>query len=380
VEKALLDDFATDLFELDVTAQDGVITLSGMVDSWQEKQLCEQVAKEVRGVREVSSKIKVAQAPHRPDPEVRAEVERKLEFDVWVRNERIDVKVLKGHVVLSGAVGSLAEKKRAFMDAWVAGVVSVDDRDLQVNPLLDRDEMRRVDKPVLLSDNEVRQALEDVFSYDPRISRSNLEIMVNKGIVTLRGQVENLAAKQAAEKDAENTVGVWEVKNHIKVRPNLIGPQTRPMPDADADLARDVRAVLARHPYIHQHEIGVTVNNRLVILRGMVDSGFEKEMAAKTVSRVRGVAEVINNLELHREWQPKEDWEIMRDIKDELRWSPFVDEDNVSIDVMDGVATLTGDVDTLRERHIATENAYEGGARQVRNRLKVKYGPEELQP
>ena len=152
------------------------------------------------------------------------------------------------------------------------------------------------------------------------------------------------------------------------------------MPDADADLARDVRAVLARHPYIHQHEIGVTVNNRLVILRGMVDSGFEKEMAARTVSRLRGVAEVINNLKLHREWQPKEDWEIMRDLKYELRWSPFVDEDNVSSDVMDGVDTLTGDVDTLRERYIATENAYEGGARQVRNRLKVKYGPEELQP
>ena len=103
-------------------------------------------------------------------------------------------------------------------------------------------------------------------------------------------------------------------------------------------------------------------------------------MAARTVSRLRGVAEVINNLKLHREWQPKEDWEIMRDIKYELRWSPFVDEDNVSSDVMDGVDTLTGDVDTLRERHIATENAYEGGARQVRNRLNVKYGTEELQP
>jgi osmotically-inducible protein OsmY len=137
---------------------------------------------------------------------------------------------------------------------------------------------------------------------------------------------------------------------------------------------------MTRHPYIHQHDIKVTVNNHLVTHRGTVDSGFEKEMAAKTVSRVRGVAEVIDNLELHREWQPKEDWEIIRDIKDELRWSPFVDEVNVSIDVMDGVATFTGEVDTLRERHIATENAYEGGARQVRNRLKVKYGPEKLRP
>jgi osmotically-inducible protein OsmY len=316
----------------------------------------------------------------RPDAEVRVEVKRKLEFDVWVRDGRITVKVANGHVLLSGEVGSLAEKKRAFMDAWLAGVVSVDDRDLQVNPLLNENEMRRVDKPVLLSDNEVRQALEDAFSYDPRILPSNLDIVVNKGIVTLRGQVESLAAKQAAEQDAENTAGVWDVKNHIKVRPNLVGPQTRPMPDTDADLARDVRAVLARHPYIHQDEIEVTVNDHLVMLRGKVDTGFEKEMAAKTVSRVRGVAQVINDLKLNREWQPKEDWKIIRDIKDELRWSPFVDEDSITVGVQDGIATLTGEVDTLRERRIATENAYEGGARQVRNRLKVKYGPEELQP
>jgi osmotically-inducible protein OsmY len=380
VRTALLDDPATDLFDLDVTVQDGIVTLSGMVNSWQEKRLCTKVAKGVWGVKGFRSEIKVSQAPRRPDNEIETEIERKLDFNVWVDNEGINVRVLNGHVIISGVVRSLAEKKRVFMDAWVAGVASVDDTDLRVTPLHHDDQMRRIDRPTSKPDHEVRQALEDTFSYDPRISSADLEIMVNSGIVTLKGHVENLAARQAAEQDAKNTLGVWQVKNHIKVRPDLIGPQTRPMPSANAELARDVRAALARHPYVPQHEIDVTVNNRLVILKGTVNNGLEKKIAAQAAARVRGVAEVQNSLKLNRDWKPKDDWEIRQAITDELWWSPFVDEDRISVKVSDGIATLVGEVDTLRERRIATENAYEGGARMVRNHLKVRYGPQELRP
>lgn len=51
-----------------------------------------------------------------------------------------------------------------------------------------------------------------------------------------------------------------------------------------------------------------------------------------------------------------------------------------TINVSDGVATLTGKVDTLRERRAATQNGYEGGARKVRNHLKVRNAPTYLQP
>ena len=57
-----------------------------------------------------------------------------------------------------------------------------------------------------------------------------------------------------------------------------------------------------------------------------------------------------------------------------------MDEDDITVQVSDGVASLTGAVDTLRDRRIATVNAYEGGARQVRNHLKVRFGPEALRP
>lgn len=67
----------------------------------------------------------------------------------------------------------------------------------------------------------------------------------------------------------------------------------------------------------------------------------------------------------------KTDTEIENSIESELWWSPFVDSDEVTVEVDDGVATLGGMVDTLGERQAATENAYEGGATLVDNDLVV---------
>lgn len=380
VELALLADPATNFFGIEVGVRDGTVSLTGRVDSWQEERLCVLVAKGVRGVKKVISNIDVVQSPNRSDDDIRAEIERRLNFDVWVDDALIDVNVIRGQVVLSGTVGSLAEKKRAFGDAWIAGVKSVDDRQLRVD-WFKHNEMRRSRKyEVKTSDAEIRQAIKDAFGYDPRISRFDPEIEVNNGVVTLTGRVDNLLAKKAAVQDARNTRGVWQVKNHLKIWPTGIGPRSKPVPDADAEVARAVRAALARNPYVHQHEIAVTVNNHLVVLRGAVDSAFEKEKAAEAVSRVRGVADLVNNLNVDRSWTPKDDWEIKKDIESELWWSPFVDQEDISVTVADGVATLVGQVDSLRDRRIATENAYEGGAREVRNHLRVRYGPDELRP
>lgn len=80
---------------------------------------------------------------------------------------------------------------------------------------------------------------------------------------------------------------------------------------------------------------------------------------------------------LHR-WREKNDWEIQEDIESELGWSIYLDSDEISVAVKDGVATLVGMVDNLRDRRIATKNAYEGGARNVRNPLEVRNGPSYL--
>jgi osmotically-inducible protein OsmY len=379
VEHALLDDPATDVFDVKVKVQNGSVALTGRVDSWQEEQLCVVVARSVIGVKEVKSDIHVSQKSKRLDSDIRADIERRLAYDVWLEDALIDIKVLGGKVILSGTVGSLAEKTRAFRSAWVAGVTSVEDKDLMVDWSESREMRRPTENYPMKSDKEIKQAIKEAFAYDPRLSPFNFMVTVENGVVTLNGQVHNLKAKQVAEQDVTNTVGVWLVKNHIKVRPGM-GSHSSQKPHVDAELAKKVRLALLRNPYTHQHEITVTVNNRLAMLDGTVNSNLDKVKAEEVVSAVKGVAAVTNNLRVKKTWTPKDDWEIKRDIAGELWWSPFVDEDDVSVSVTDGTVTLVGVVDTLRERRVATENAYEGGAKHVRNELKVRYGPEALRP
>lgn len=378
VQLALLEDPATDLFDIGVSVRDGTVILTGEVDSWQKEQLAVLTAKSVVGVRAVKSSINVSQKFRRPDDEIKAEIEQRLAYDVWIDDALIAVKVLRGNVAISGSVASLAEKKRAYRNCWIAGVWAVDDSDLHVD-WTRRDQMRRTGDRNLKTNEEVKQAIRAAFARDPRIASFDIDVEVDSGTAILRGKVANLKARKVAEQDARNTRGVWLVKNQIKVRP-VIGPNSSPKPDIDAELARRVRVALLRDPYLFQHEISVTVANRAVMLGGKVYTNFEKSLAEDVASRVKGVTMVLNNLTVNRPWTPKADWAIRQDIKDELWWSPLIDADDVAVTVTDGVAILIGVVDTLRERQLATENAYEGGARLVRNHLKVRQGPEALQP
>ncbi|MFP4086996.1 MAG: BON domain-containing protein [Desulfobacteraceae bacterium] len=115
-----------------VKVKDKVVTLSGAVDSWQEKQLCAKVAKGVKGVEGLDNNIEVIWPEKRSDLEIKAEVEKALEWDAFVDHALIDVEVEDAKVLLTGVVGSAAEKDWAYRDAYVHGVENVDDSGLEV--------------------------------------------------------------------------------------------------------------------------------------------------------------------------------------------------------------------------------------------------------
>lgn len=74
---------------------------------------------------------------------------------------------------------------------------------------------------------------------------------------------------------------------------------------------------------------------------------------------------------------PRTDWEISQRIENELWWSPFVDSDDLDVAVEDGVAQLTGTVETWAERDAAVENALKGGAASVDEDLTVEFGTQD---
>jgi len=385
---ALTTNPATDSYEVAAAVDNGKATLSGVVDSWQEKQLAAKVAKGVSGVVGLENDIEVERDAERPDSEIKAEIGQALKWNLLVDHGLIDVSVDDGRVKLSGTVGSAVEKSEAFYTSWVAGVSAVDDQDLTVAKWA-RNEAMRKNKFAVKTDEALGKAIEDALIYDPRVLAFNIEPEVDGSVVTLRGKVASLQAKRAAEGTARRTVGVTRVVNRLKVRP---------AERDDERIEREVRAALVRDPYVERFELTVSVVDGVVRLYGDVDTTYEKMRAEDVASDVTGVVEVKNFLTVEgrtypfvhdpyvddlygpeapyaveETYTPKTDWEIKEDVESELWWSPFVDSDEVNVTVDDGVATLTGTVSSWSERQSAAENAIEGGAISVHNQLEIAY-------
>lgn len=398
IHSELSDNPATEPYEVGVTVEDGVVRLVGETDSWQERLLVGKAVAGVRGVSRIDNDIIVDYGSERPDDELQREIMQSLRWSIYVDHDDIDVTVEDGHVKLTGTVRSAVEKTDARLAALVAGVNSVDASGLKVEES-DRDPQLRKQKYQVRDDEAIRQAVFDTIAIDPRVSLENIICKVELNTVTLTGTVDNLRAKRAAGNDARNTAGVFEVENRLIVRSGE--------PLSDTEIASRLGRAFDRHVLLDDDDIAVSVSDGVVGLFGEVDAVYEKRTADDIASRLAGVVRVRNALNLdtslpHRPatWDPwvdngylydydwygfdtaqkdaamasQSDADIREQIYDQLFWSPFVDANEVTVTVEDETATLTGEVDSWSERQAAEENAHEGGAVRVVNRLVLESG------
>ncbi len=391
VTDALFADPVTESFEINVGVNDNVVTLEGKVDSYLEKKAAEKVAKSVGGVKEVKNLVTYDYKTSRSDTELASEIKAALQWDTLVDDALVQVSVENRKVSLTGTVGSAAEKRRAMTKAWLpAGIKDVDASRLTVERWA-RDTDLRTQKYVKKSDDKIKEAVDKAILYDPRVLSTSVNTQVDNARVTLTGRVNTLSAKQAAAQDARNTVGVIRVKNQIKVTPP-------PQPVSSQELEQTIVDKFRRDAYVDNFEITVNARGGLVNLYGTVDTYYEKARAEDLASEVKGVYSVNNNLIVQKDWDPfvykpyvddsyiydydwysfqpnvtvtKDDQEIKDNIESELFWSPFVDSDQVTVMVDDGKATLTGQVDSWSEYDAAAQNALEGGAVVVDNKLTI---------
>ena len=402
VASALANHPAVDAARIEVTVDGQGATLTGSADSQAERNIAGRVARGVSGLEALDNRIEVEPPTQRPDAEVEQEIEAILAWDALIDDDKVVVEVRDGRASLAGQVASLAEKRRAGEQAALAGVRSVDTSGLAVStwqrdPRFRKQKYARLDRP----DAAVADAVRDALARDPRVTIDSVEVDVTGGKATLSGHVDELYARRAAGDTARNTLGVYRVVNRIRVQRGAV-------PD---DTLRDrVAGALKERDWLADATIAVVVENGVVTLSGTVDGVFEKALADTTAAAVSGVAGVENDLVVtrsgerlgmspyvdpelyvdettdHYEWggRPmltgKNDWAIHEDIRDELFWSPFVESEQVSIEVDNGHVTLEGTVDSWFERTVAEENAYAGGAVIVDNDLRVRYGPDYYAP
>src|SRR6202051_897220 len=90
--------------DIAVAVKDGVVTLSGFVSSYMEKDAAEKAAKRVYGVRAVANDLQGELASTRTDPEIARDVVEELENHILIPADKIKVTVRNGWVTLEGTV------------------------------------------------------------------------------------------------------------------------------------------------------------------------------------------------------------------------------------------------------------------------------------
>jgi osmotically-inducible protein OsmY len=375
VDRTLVLDPAVNSMDVLILVEDGTVSLSGEVDSWQERWLAAKQARTVRAVVDVENDIEVSDEADRSDNDIERDIEQALKWNVAIDDALIDADVRKGKVKLTGTVGSAAEKDHAERLAWVRGVQQVKNK-LDVEWWAEDEKLRKGALPDR-SNDAVEAAIGRALWQDPRVMASKVDVRVKDGYATLSGTARTLQARQAAERDARNTVGVWGVENLIRVRP------VEEMDDESVESR--VEDVLQHDPWLAPHDLTVKVEDNRAMLYGEVPTHWDEARASQLAASVTGVTAIDEEIEVDDVEQgvwmdpvqsgwvltPRSDAEIRKRVEDHLFWNPFLETDEVEVSVEDGTVTLEGTVDTWFERFEATEEALDGGANVVDNDLEV---------
>jgi osmotically-inducible protein OsmY len=189
--------------EIGVGIKDGIVTLSGVVDSHASKRAAERAAERVRGVKAVSSQLEVKPVgpAERTDADIAWAAANALAWNALVPQEHVSVSVSRGWIVLEGAVERRFQKMAAEdAVADLTGVVGVTNL-IAVHPTVPPRELKE----------EIETALERCADVDAH----RVVVEVEGDCVRLWGCVGSVAQREAAERAAWSAPGIREVSNHL---------------------------------------------------------------------------------------------------------------------------------------------------------------------
>jgi osmotically-inducible protein OsmY len=218
------------------------------------------------------------------DSELRRDVERELEWEPSVDARRIGVSVVDGVVTLSGEVSTYAEK-------WTAERAV--ERVLGVRGVVNELTVELVGE---YRDTDIARAAVEALKADVVIPSDRVKVKVEKGWVTLTGDVYGDFQRRSAERAVRNVPGVRGVANLITISTGAEPTTVR----------QKIEESFTRAAAIDARNIDVEVSGGEVTLRGTVRSFLERYEAEKAASAAPGVTAVHNQLTIEMPLTPVE--------------------------------------------------------------------------
>ena len=197
--------------EIGVSVKNGIVTLTGQVDSYAKKLEAEQAAKKVFGVKAVAEEIQVGLSPayRKNDTEIAAAVLNALKWHAAIPDDRIQVKVEDGFVKLEGEVEWAFERCSATNAVkYQTGVRSVSNL-ITVKPKV--------------TVHELEKKIRAAFHRSATVDAEKITVTVEGNKATLTGKVRSFAEKKEAENAVWAGPGIFSLDSKLVVEePELV--------------------------------------------------------------------------------------------------------------------------------------------------------------
>lgn len=206
------------LRDVRATVDDGVVTLTGSVARYADKEKAEKRAAKVRNVSQVRNQIAV-RSENLSDVELAQRLGRKLAYDPYgyfgpygsgTMFNHLTLAVRSGFVTLGGEVRN--ESSRDYAESVAKNERGVRGVENRIRVL-----------PVSFHDDDIRARAARAIYGDPVLSRyaqdpaAPIRIVVERGHITLYGVVSNRMESQVAEIRAREVPGAFSVENRLIV-------------------------------------------------------------------------------------------------------------------------------------------------------------------
>jgi osmotically-inducible protein OsmY len=196
-------DPSIDSANIGVAVSNGVVTLTGHVDSYSEKIAAEKAVQRVKGVRAVAQEIVVRHASDKKTADDQI-AERALSIIAWnarIPGDAVKVKVAQGWVTLSGNVHWYYQSAAAEAAVrHLSGVVGVTNL-IEVKPLA--------------QPQDVRAKILEALKRNAEVEADSIRVLVQGDRVTLEGKVKAWYERGVAERAAWSAPGVAAVEDNL---------------------------------------------------------------------------------------------------------------------------------------------------------------------